>query len=290
MAQIWTEMPARQRAGGLMARVNVYVPAPDAACHECGWDDAAYETMETQYECTNTAHLAAPSNSPAYLGALAASVQAAELAKLLAGRTEHLAAGKSILISALHHTLDVTALTRNPSCRFDHETWRIKTLKQRPGEMAFGRVLDLAGGAARLAVEGRPFVRLLACEACDAERDVLFLAGRRPRGDAAPCDCGGTMSPVGSHMTDEVDLAGVNGWLARRMSRAGIVAGDILRITDRGGRIVRYGFVCGREGCRIRPATRQTQGLGSRGIGSRGIGPRGIGPRGIRPRDWDPWA
>ena len=237
-------------AGGLLARVNVYVPAPGAPCHECTWDDGDYRNIEVPHPCTKHADLAAPTNSPAYLGSLAAAIQVAELTKLLGGRTEHLAAGKSILISALHHSLDVTAIPRNPACRFDHEIWQIRPLQERPGQMTFGCVLDLArssgndgaAGTAALAVEGRPFVRRLACESCGAERDVLYPVGRPGGGEKAPCACGGPMSPVGRHLADEIDLADLDAPSADRLSRAGLAAGDVLRLTDSSGRSVRYAF------------------------------------------------
>ena len=238
-------------AAGLLARINVYVPAPGAVCHECAWDDRAYETLGVRFRCGGQA-AAAPTNSSAWLGSLAASVQAAELAKLLAGDTEHLAAGKSIVISARYHTLEVTRLSPRPdTCRFDHEIWQTEILNRRPGEVTFGQVLERAGGATSLAVEGRPFVRSVECDLC-RQRSSSDLFAPPGGGSPRPCTCGGQMFDVGSDTADAAEATDLARLEARPLSRAGIVGGDVLRLTDAAGRITRLEIQCDRTSRRMK--------------------------------------
>jgi molybdopterin/thiamine biosynthesis adenylyltransferase len=55
-------------AGGLLARVNVYVAGPDSPCLECAWDDRDYEALEQTYPCFGPASSVASTNAPSSLG------------------------------------------------------------------------------------------------------------------------------------------------------------------------------------------------------------------------------
>ena len=69
-----------------------------------------------------------PTAAPAYLGCLAASLQAAEIDKILAGQRALVAEGKEIRLDVRHHRHLVTRLVRNPGCRFSHDPpWTIET-------------------------------------------------------------------------------------------------------------------------------------------------------------------
>lgn len=230
-------------AAGLLARVNVYLPGPGSPCHECGWDDGAYETLEAKHACTSDV-ATSPTNAPAYLGSLAAAVQAAELSKLLNGEREFLAAGKSIVISARYYTLDVTRLVRNPACRFDHEIWRTELLDHRSGKLTFGQVLDPAG--ALLAVEGRPFVRVAQCDRCMRRGDVRTFALSPEAGAMSPCDCGGRLFPLGCETVDELAPGDLEALRDVPLARAGIGEGDVLRLTGPDGEILRREIACDR--------------------------------------------
>ena len=242
-------------AAGLFARINVYLPAPGAVCHECAWDNVTYKTLDVRHRCGGLS-AAAPTNSPAWLGSLAAAVQAAELAKLLAGETEHLAAGKSIVISARYHTLDVTELRPHlDTCRFDHEIWQTAPLNRRPGDVTFGQALQLAGGATSLAVEGRPFVRTVECEQCRQRSGADVFAA--PGGSQGPpaCRCGGQMFVVGSAMVAAADATDLARLGPLTLDRAGIVVGDVLRLTDAAGRVSRLEIRCDRTPGRMKSMT-----------------------------------
>ena len=205
--------------GGLLARVTVYVPGSGNACLECGWDDRDYAALGQRYSCAG-AEKAPPSGSPSTLGALAASVQAIECAKLLGGER---APGREVLVDAAFHKLYLSARTRNSECRFDHRTWRIEPLA--------GLGLTLARALARgcpLTAAGRRFVRAVACAGCGAVRPVLRfeIPGELPR----RCKrCGGAMLPPAPEAPYAVSAADVpRKTLAARLARLGIRAGDVI--------------------------------------------------------------
>ncbi|TFG95737.1 MAG: hypothetical protein E4H11_04525, partial [Myxococcales bacterium] len=64
----------------------------------------------------------------ALAGCLAASLQAVEIGKLVAGDLEHVAAGREVLFDASSHSLVVSRLVRNPACRFAHERWPVRSI------------------------------------------------------------------------------------------------------------------------------------------------------------------
>jgi molybdopterin/thiamine biosynthesis adenylyltransferase len=160
-------------AAGLLARVNVYAPAPGNPCLECAWDERHYAALEQTYPCAASAdadapatppdaarapadavllaappgtpsYVAAPTAAPSYLGALAAALLAAECAKLLRGDAERAAVSRQVTYDAAHHRLHVAALRRQASCRMpDHTPWQIAKLDARPEELTVADALRL---------------------------------------------------------------------------------------------------------------------------------------------------
>src|SRR5262249_39035744 len=122
-------------AGGLLARVNIYEPGIENTCLECAWDERDYEALEQTYPCSGVANEPAPTNSPSWLGALAASLQANECQKLLAGKIDKAAIGQQVLLDVLYHKHYVTTFKRNPYCRFSHKVWPIERLSYGPAEL-----------------------------------------------------------------------------------------------------------------------------------------------------------
>jgi molybdopterin/thiamine biosynthesis adenylyltransferase len=90
------------RGAELLARVTVYLPAPDAPCFDCALSERDYAHLEQTYPCAG-AVAAAPTGAPSGLGALAAAMQALECEKLLAGRSEQAAVGREVIVSTLAH-------------------------------------------------------------------------------------------------------------------------------------------------------------------------------------------
>ena len=234
---------------GLFARVSVYVPAADSPCLECAWDARDYESLDKRYPCAGGGSQAAATDASPGLGQLAASLQAIECEKLLAGDTAHLAAGREVLIDAMNHTYFVTRLGRNANCRFDHRTWTIRTLDATPGVMTFGQAFDLAAaagganGAALVRVEGRPFVMRMQCTDCGASKAALRLKGRLRRTDEVCGQCGGRMAPVGFDMRQQLELTPcAPGPFRRTFGSVGFKSGDIFGIRSSRGREVFYEF------------------------------------------------
>jgi molybdopterin/thiamine biosynthesis adenylyltransferase len=236
---------------GLLARVQVYVPALDGGpCLECGWDGQDYELLEQRYACGNEANAPAPTNAFSSLGALAASLQAIECHKLLDGRFDTLAAGRQILVDAAHHNHYVTRLTRNPECRFDHEVWSISHGQIRSPAVAVAEALGLDSArqtersAKALWVEGKAFVRETACLRCGYRHKTFRLQGRLRRADHRCAECGGRMVAAGFEMIDRLDDTLPGGALGRSLASLGLRAGDVVRVGLPGGEVCTYEIGC----------------------------------------------
>lgn len=225
-------------AGGLLARVNVYVPGPEAPCLECAWDDRDYETLEQAYPCAGLASVAAATNAPSSLGALAASLQAIECRKFLLGQMDLVAASKQVLIDGAHHKHYVTAFRRNPSCRFsDHDVWRIERLNRSIGEITLERALKLApvngNRPVSLRVEGKPFVKRLTCPSCGETRSLLRLERSLSRGQTRCRKCGGGMIATGFDLVEQLSADSVTrGVPARSLRSLGLRPGDVFSVGD----------------------------------------------------------
>jgi molybdopterin/thiamine biosynthesis adenylyltransferase len=223
-----------ERAGGL-ARVAVYLPGPNAPCYECALSDADYENLEQVHWCTGDA--AAPAtNAPAYLGALAASLAAAECEKLLSGRLDESLAGGEVVVSARHQTHFVTRYRRNDGCRFDHRVWTIEKLNARAAGLSVGRLRGLGNGRGeatplQLRVEGHRIDTRLRCAACGETYDVLRLSGR-PAKDRCR-RCGDSLIPLGFYSRDRLELTGLPASTTRRSLRTlGFRDGDVFSLTS----------------------------------------------------------
>jgi molybdopterin/thiamine biosynthesis adenylyltransferase len=218
---------------GWLARVNVYVPAEDAPCMECGWDDRDYAAVEVVHPCAGD-HEPPPTGAPAPLGALAAALAALELAKLLAGDRAHAAIGRQVTVDARHHRLVVTRFLRRSECRrADHAPWSTAPL-------GGPRAVTLAGLAARgavkasIALEGRSFRRRAVCASCGGVRESLAV--HDPSRAPGRCRrCGGTLAVGGFDLEERLELDSVAPRdRARTLASLGIRAGDVLRIEREG--------------------------------------------------------
>lgn len=220
--------------GGLFARVTVYVPGRQSPCIECAWSDVDYDRLEQSHPCQGGGAHAPPTDAPASLGALAASLQAIECRKVLDGDFERALVGRQVLVDALHHRQQVTLFRHNPNCRFDHETWSIRPLDRGAAGTTLRQVLDDAAldlSGAGLGVEGRPFVRAVQCAGCGGTRQVLHLAGRLPKRGTWCSRCGQGMQPVGFEMSDRLGLGGLDRKVLKQpLARLGLRDGDVFSI------------------------------------------------------------
>jgi len=204
-----------------LARVNSYRPAMDAPCLECAWGPDEYAAIEQEYPCGAIGGSAYPTMASSALGALAASLAAIEIAKLLVGDHTHALVGRQILVDAEHHTLDVTAYRRNPSCRFDHHSWQVEPWLCPPAETTLGAALDAAGA---LQVEGHLFSIGLMCTSCDHRVPSLRL--NRPM---ARCPiCGRRLIVPGFGSFDRIDPGRARGYEDLTLAQIGLRSGDIV--------------------------------------------------------------
>ena len=226
----------------LLARVNVYLPGAHAGCLECAWNEGDYEVLEQTYPCQDHGKVSPgapyPTNAPSSLGALAASLEAIEAQKLLAGRSSFAAVGREILLDALSHRYFLTEIRRQPECRFDHEVWTVRKFDTRPQDITIGDTLKLGrmcNGPTSLWVEGTAFVTKLSCLGCGETRELLRLRNRLgPR--EKTCACGRPMAVPGFDMLERLSDGSLPRKMLRRsLSSVGLQSGDIFTLASPSG-------------------------------------------------------
>jgi len=165
-----------------LARVNAYMPAQDAPCLECLWGEEDYAQIEQEYLC-GAEGSAYPTMASSALGALAASLTALEVAKILSGDLADSVVSKQILVDAQHHVMRVSDSRRNPACRFDHCSWVIEPWNYRVSTTTIGATLNTIGS---ISIEGHRFVQELVCPSCGLQMKTLRL--NRPFSRCPKCD------------------------------------------------------------------------------------------------------
>src|SRR5579862_6556470 len=155
-----------------LARVNGYAPAMDAPCLECPWGPDDYALVEQEYLCSSASGAAFPSMASSALGALAASLAAIEIAKLLVGDPDKLSAARQVLLDVHHRAMVVTTGRRNPRCLFDHLSWDIAPWHCRLDRTTVGDALTTIGS---LQIAGHRFVSDLACPRCGRQESTFRL-------------------------------------------------------------------------------------------------------------------
>jgi len=223
-------------ASASLARVNVYLPSPGQPCLECAWDQRDYAALPVIHPCAVNGHATPPTGAPACLGALAASLQAIECKKILAG--DFSSAGRQILIEAAAHRHFLTGFRFNPQCRCPHKHWDISK-RRVPLDLPLSQALKLAGrGRANLGFAGMQLARQLACPGCGFARRVVRLDQRlNPREKKCP-RCGRELLVSGFHSqarlnSEELDPA----LAARSLARLGLRAGDFISVNHGGNEI-----------------------------------------------------
>ncbi len=199
---------------GLLARVNVYIPGVEnACCIECAWSERDYQTLDVPRPCGGAG---APTNAPAYLGSLAAALQAAECDKLLGGSRDSV--NHEILVDVATHRMYETMYRPNPLCRFDHRSWAVEPLN---AQITVAEALQLAGGA--LHIEGKSFSTRLRCR-CGQLKPVLCLSGRLADADRVCPHCGDTMNYTGFDSIPRLTQP-----TPQTLASIGLLSGDILQ-------------------------------------------------------------
>jgi molybdopterin/thiamine biosynthesis adenylyltransferase len=213
-----------------LVRVNAYIPAQDAPCIECGWGHDEYATLEQEYLCGASGRTF-PTMASSALGALAASMIVIEVAKFLRDEPAAPLAGRQLVFDAEHHIVQVTALRRNPWCRFDHRSWMVEPWKCRLETTTVSHALAELGS---LRVEGHRFVAELICPGCS--RRIVGLRLNRP---LARCpECNRRMVTAGFGALERLDSTSVNGSSHLTLAQIGLLPGDIVSCGTRHRRIV----------------------------------------------------
>ena len=208
----------------LLVRINVYRPGTDSPCLECEWSQQDYEQLEQWSPCQGNAVQPA-TNAPSALGALAASLEALECRKLLAGLTDRVLISRQVLLDASFHKHYVTSYVRNAKCRFDHQIWDIHELPC-PGALSLRDVLALATTAsgkddhtASLRVAGSDFVQALSCTACGRKKQSLRLEASLRATDLKCRSCGGAMVATGFDRLERLDAGALPARVLNRSLR-----------------------------------------------------------------------
>lgn len=222
------------RAEGLLARIDVFEPAAEAACFECAWSEAERAAVDNRYPCDPPA-VSTPTAAPAWLGGLAAAWQTAECERLLAGEPHGGLRERQLLVDATTHRHTVSGRRRSPACAFDHARWPIRALRRLPGAISVGQALRLVpcppGERTSLRLHGDVFVRQLECRRCPGSRAVHALDGRIDAARRACPLCGAPMVAPGMDVRDSLGLDELDG-RSRRASlhSLGLRAGDVLSV------------------------------------------------------------
>jgi molybdopterin/thiamine biosynthesis adenylyltransferase len=221
-----------------LVRVSTFAQGQNSPCYECALDSADYAS-EQSYPC-QPGFTPPPTNSPAYLGSLAASLQAAECARLLSDQLDQASLNRELVYDVSSRRLFVTRLELR-DCRLDHSAFPIRPLRRSPQRITVAEVFALRGNGSTtksgtgtfLEVPGKLFVRELACP-CGARRSTLRLKGRFGTAGQACARCGGRMSPAGTGLTNVLARRSLSPReLARPLSALGLQSADVIAIGAR---------------------------------------------------------
>jgi adenylyltransferase/sulfurtransferase len=204
-----------------LVRVNLYSTERDAPCLECSWGPDDYSLLEQEYLCDAGSGTAFPTMASSALGALAASMMALEISRLLSGEMTEPVAAKQMLLDAKNHILRISTSRRNPWCRFDHRAWVIQPWRCKPESLTVGSALKALGS---LRIEGQRFVLDLICPACHRQERSLRL--NRPLARCAACGRRMVSSGFGSLESLNQETAGEYAELT--LDQIGLRAGDIV--------------------------------------------------------------
>lgn len=171
----------------------------------------------------------------ALAGSLAATLQAAEVYKLVAGEREHSIAGSEVLFDARHQVHLVSRLTANPTCRFSHERWSLCDVDDLTLEAAFQLVPGPLAHKS-LFVPDHAFASRLGCLDCVREEQLLHL---RESLDVFSLACPGCGQPREIRGIDLVDrLLGAQlaaSELQLSLTQLGLRRGEVFGVEGEGG-------------------------------------------------------
>lgn len=178
-------------------------------------------------------------NAPSAIGSLVASFGILELQKLQSGQLEQALVGRELYLDARHHQHYVTRLTRNPDCRFDHETWRASEVGNITLEEALGlgdAPSSSGESSSELAVEGDALVGESSCRDCGRAWAPWKLRARLAPEDRVCAGCEKPLIPAGFDLVERLSAKRVPAEHLRRSLRDfGLRPGDVFSIHAQGG-------------------------------------------------------
>ncbi|MAE64931.1 MAG: hypothetical protein CMJ18_11735 [Phycisphaeraceae bacterium] len=218
-----------------LVRVNVYRQGPDEPCLECAMSPVDYAALSARHPCDRATPDAAPTNAPASLGALAASLMVVEADKVVRGDWDDAAARRQVTFCTRTHRHVVTAFDRREDCLSGHEHWDVLPLGGSARTTTLRQVLDAPNGTT-VRIAGRAFTRALVCADCGATRSVLRLESRLTAAQSRCRRCGQPgMVPVASQQLERLDAPSLSDrHLAWPLARVGLRDGDIVSVAREG--------------------------------------------------------
>lgn len=222
------------------ARVAV-VQAARGACLTCHWGAGHLASLEERVTCDGEPAPGAPTNSPAFVSALAAALAVTQLHLVRDLGAE--AAGHLLFLDAAAATLYRSRLPRNPQCAQDHAPWSIQALARRPEHITIGEALSWAPATRErrwergLGIAGARFSLRRTCATCDftESRWRVHRAGSA-RSDRHCPACGMALVSVGFDVADRLVGSALDAAEASRsLADLGILPGDVLVTSGDGG-------------------------------------------------------
>ncbi len=192
--------------------------------------------LEQEYPC-DAGNIPVPATgAPAELGALAASLQAGELRRLLGGAANDASlVGAQLMLDTVTHTRHLCRFERNEQCRFDHEMWKVEAVALSPQESSLVELFDAvdAGPDPAISLEGHSFAMYVDCVACGRRSNVgLSLYGRLSDGDRT-CSCGGRMFAPGFFSFEAISRSSLSTMnLGLKLDAQGFCAGDVVSVSS----------------------------------------------------------
>ncbi len=222
-----------------LVRINAYVPGESAPCIECAWDERSYDLLEQEYPC-DAGNIPVPATgTPAELGTLAASLQVAELRRILDdGADDASLVGAQLMLDTATHTRHLCRFERNELCRFDHQFWRVEAVTLSPQESTLAELFDAvdAGSDPAISLEGQIFTMFVDCIDCGTRSNVgLSLYGRLSDGDRTCC-CGGRMFAPGFFSFEAIQRSEISRTnLDLILTAVGFRSGDVISVAQGSG-------------------------------------------------------
>ncbi len=191
--------------------------------------DAAIRDARAARAPGNPAATAAPSA----LGAFAGALLAFEVEKILAGEFADALVGRELLCGVGRHSWTLTALGRNPDCRFDHRPSRPEFVDDQP----LGPLLAAAGTGATLGVERDAFAQALRCQSCGHTQAPFYRLVRRLAPSELRCPrCTALREITGFERIHALERERLpSEILLRRLSELGLRAGDFFHTSGSAG-------------------------------------------------------